>query len=157
MTTLLNGVWDSVSPKILNLIKAWKIKQSSINPAHFFTHRPPGEEEKGYLGLVVIWVSVNPGSTFSYTAYDVSKEILDLLQKNGVENAVVEWQEAILQRLADQPLIHYVSSKNSTHYVHCFLTPLLGIPLVTEVIEAEDSQDTLTLWFYKCYAPVTLH
>ncbi|KAG2119820.1 uncharacterized protein F5147DRAFT_742104 [Suillus discolor] len=56
--TPLNGVWDAVAPQICDLIKAQKIDWSSIDLARFFTHAPLGEEAKGGLGPVVIWVSV---------------------------------------------------------------------------------------------------
>ena len=146
--TPLNGVWDTVGPEIRDLIKARKINWSSVDPARFFTHRPLGEEEKGSLGPVVIWVGVIPGSTSSDTAHKVSQEILVLLLKNGVEDAVVEWCEAVPQRLAGPPLMRHASSVNATHYVCHFLTPILGIPLVAGGME-EDAQGTLTLWFHK--------
>ena len=92
--TPLNGVWDTVGPEILKLINAQKIKWSALNLARFFTDGPPGEEEKGSLGPVVIWVGVIPGSISSDTAHEVSQEILTLLLNNGVENVVVEWREA---------------------------------------------------------------
>jgi len=97
--TPLNGVWDTVGPEIRDLIKARKIKWSSIDPARFFTHGPPGDEEKGSLGPVVIWVGVIPGSTSSDTAHEVSQEILALCLKNRVEDAVVEWREVVPQRV----------------------------------------------------------
>jgi hypothetical protein len=149
--TPLNGVWDTVGPEIRDLIKARKINWSSVDPARFFTHGPLGEEEKGSLGPVVIWVGVIPGSTSSGTAHEVSQEILALLLKNGVEDAVVEWREAVLQRLAGPPLMRHVGSNNATHYVRRFLTALLGIPLATEGMEEEDAQPegTLTLWFHE--------
>ena len=56
-------------------------------------------EDEGSLGPVVIWIGVIPGSTSSDTAHEVSQEILVLLLKNGVENVVVEWHEAVVQRL----------------------------------------------------------
>ena len=143
--TPLNGVWDTVGPEIRDLIKARKINWSSIDPARFFTHG----EEKGSLGPVVIWVGVIPGSTSSDTAHEVSQEILALLLKNGVEDAVVEWREAVMQRLAGQPLMRHVGDSNATHYVRRFLTALLGIPLPTEGMEEEDAQGTLTLWFHE--------
>ncbi|KIY53267.1 hypothetical protein FISHEDRAFT_63434 [Fistulina hepatica ATCC 64428] len=115
--TPLNGVWDTVGPEIRDLIKARKINWSSVDPARFFTHGPPGEEEKGSLGPVVIWVGVIPGSTSSDTAHEVSQEILMFLLKNGVEDAVVEWREAVPQRLAGPPLMRHVGSNNATHYV----------------------------------------
>ncbi|KAF8337086.1 uncharacterized protein EI90DRAFT_3014028 [Cantharellus anzutake] len=75
------------------------------------------------------------------------REILTLLRKNGVDNVVVEWREAVLQRLAGPPLMCHVDSSNATHYVRRFLTALLGVPLSTK--EMEDSQGTLTLWFHE--------
>jgi len=147
--TPLNGVWDTVGPEICDLIKARKCNWSSIDPARFFTHGPLGEEEKGSLGPIVIWVGVIPGSTSSDTAHKVSQEILALLLKNGVEDAVVEWREAVPQKLAGPPLMRHVGSTNATHYVRRFLTALLGIPLATEGMEEEDAQGTLTLWFHE--------
>jgi hypothetical protein len=145
--TPLNGVWNTVGPEIRDLIKARKINWSSVDPARFFTHGPPGADEKGSLGPVVIWVGVKPSSTSSDTAHDVSQEILALLLKNGIKDAVVEWREAVPQRLAGPPLMRHVDSYNSTHYVRRFLTALLGIPLATEGMEKKDAQGTLTLWF----------
>ncbi|KAI1794500.1 hypothetical protein LXA43DRAFT_107496 [Ganoderma leucocontextum] len=145
--TPLNQVWGAVLPQIRDIIKARKIQWSSIDPARFFTHGPPGEEEKGSLGPVVIWIGVLPGSTSPDTAYDVSQEILALLRKNGVEGVVVEWREAVPQRLAGLPLMGHADSTDATHYVRRFLTALLAVPLTTEDMEEDDSQGTLTLWF----------
>jgi len=147
--TPLNGVWDAVGPQIRDLIKARKIEWSSVDPARFFTHAPLGEEAKGSLGPVVIWVGVTPGSTSADTAHEVSGKILALLLKNGVKDVVVEWREAVPQRLAGPPLMRHVDSSNATHYVRHFLTALLGVPLATEEMEEEDSQGTLTLWFHE--------
>jgi hypothetical protein len=146
--TPLNGVWETVGPKICDLIMAQKINLSSVDPARFFTQATPGEEEKGSLGPIVIWVGVIPGST-SDTAHEVSQEILVLLREHGVKDAVVEWREAVLQRLADPPLMRHVGSTNPTHHVRRFLTALLGIPLATKGMEVEDAQGTLTLWFHE--------
>ncbi|KAH9973768.1 hypothetical protein BGW80DRAFT_1560210 [Lactifluus volemus] len=147
--TPLNSVWDTVGPQIRDLVKARKIHWSSIDPARFFTHAPLGEGGKGSLGPVVIWVGVIPGSTSADTAHEVSQEILTLLRKNGVDDAVVEWREAVPQRLAGPPLMRHVNSFNSTHYIRRFLTPLHGVPLAAEGMEEEDSQGTLTLWFHE--------
>ncbi|KZP07741.1 hypothetical protein FIBSPDRAFT_914423 [Athelia psychrophila] len=124
------------------------INWSSVDPACFFTHGPPGEE-KGSLSPTAIWVGVIPGSTSSNTTHKVSQEILALLLKNGVEDVAVEWHEAVPQRLAGPPLMHHVGSDNATHYVCRFLTAILGIPLVIKGMEEEDAQGTLTLWFHK--------
>ncbi|KAF9060746.1 hypothetical protein BDP27DRAFT_1491913 [Rhodocollybia butyracea] len=116
---------------ICELIKARKINWLSINPACFFTHPLP-EDTKGILGPVVIWIGVPPGSTITDTAHKVSQEILTLLQKNRVDNAVVEWCEAVLQRLAGPPLMRHVA-----------------MPPIIEELEEEDLQGTLTLWFHE--------
>jgi len=147
--TPLNGVWESVGPKIVELITTRNLNWSSVDPARFFTHATPGEEEKGSLGPVVIWLGVIPGSTSSDTAHEVSQEILTLLQENGVEDSVVEWRESVLQRLAGPPLMRHVGSTNPTHHVRRFLTALLGIPLSAQGMEWEDRQGTLTLWFHE--------
>src|ERR1700691_3839762 len=147
--TPLNGVWETVGPKIVDLITIRKFNWSSVDPARFFTHATPGEEEKGSLGPVVIWVGVSPGSTSSNAAHEVSQEILALLQEHEVKDAVIEWREAVLQRLAGPPLMRHVGSTNPTHHVRQFLTALLSIPLVTQGMEVEDAQGTLTLWFHE--------
>ncbi|KAI5981228.1 hypothetical protein EDD15DRAFT_428857 [Pisolithus albus] len=147
--TPLNKVWDVVGPKIRDIINTWEILWSSIDTARFFTHGPPGEEELGSLGPVVIWIGVKPGSTSSDTAHDVSQEILALLQKHEVEGIVVEWREAVLQRLAGPPLMRHAGSTRATHYVRRFLTPLLAVPLTTEDMENDLSEGTLTLWFHE--------
>ncbi|KAJ7511799.1 hypothetical protein B0H11DRAFT_2371103 [Mycena galericulata] len=128
--TPLNSVWDTVGPQIRDLIKAREVHWSSVDPARFFTHPQPGEEAKGSLGPVVIWVGVFPGSTSSEIAHEISQDILALLLKNGVEDVVVEWREAFPQRLAGSPLLRHVGSTSATHY-------------------EEDAQDTLTLWFHE--------
>jgi hypothetical protein len=147
--TPLNDVWESVGPKIVELITARKLNWSSVDPARFFTHATPGEEKKGSLGPVVIWLGVLPGSTSSDTAHEVSQEIFTLLQEHGVKDVVVQWREAVLQRLAGPALMRHVGSTNPTHHVRRFLTALLGIPLATQGMEGEDSQGTLTLWFHE--------
>ncbi|KAH9971687.1 hypothetical protein BGW80DRAFT_1136704, partial [Lactifluus volemus] len=93
--TPLNKVWDdTVRPQISRrILKAEKIQWPSIGLARFFTHGQPGEEDKGSLGPVVIWIGVPPGSTSPDTAHDISQQILTLLRKNDVEGVVVEWSE----------------------------------------------------------------
>ncbi|KAH7876924.1 uncharacterized protein C8R40DRAFT_1159842 [Lentinula edodes] len=151
-STPLNGVWDSVGPQIIDLLNARKIDWTSVDPARFFTHAPLGEDPKGSLGPVVIWVGVIPDSTSANTAHEVSQQILTLLQKNGVNSAVVEWREAVLQMLAGLPLMCHVDVSDATHHVRRFLTPLLGTPLTTEGME----EGTLTL-YNKVYGVSNCH
>ena len=146
--TQLNSIWDdTVGPQVRDIVKAHQINWTSINPARFFTHGPSGEEGKGSLGPVVIWVGVSPGSTSAATADNVSQDILALLLRYGVNDVVVEWREAVPQTLAGVPLLPHVGSTNTTHHVRHFLTPLLGMPLATSQMDTEDAGGTLTLWF----------
>ncbi|EDR10432.1 uncharacterized protein LACBIDRAFT_317358 [Laccaria bicolor S238N-H82] len=147
--TPLNKVWDVVGPQICDIIKAQDILWSSIDTARFFTHGPPGEEEKGTLGPVVIWIGVKPGLTPADTAHNTSQEILALLRKNGVEDVEVEWREAVLQKLAGPPLMRHAESRDPTHYARRFLTALHAVPLTAEGMETDDSQGTLTLWMHE--------
>lgn len=98
----LTDVWDSVGPKIVELLTARQVNWASIDPARFVTTN--SDNDKGSLGPVVVWVGVRPGSTSSDIAHDISQEILVLLAEFGVTDVVVEWRETVLQRLAGVPL-----------------------------------------------------
>jgi hypothetical protein len=97
--TPLNDCWGTVAPKIIDLLDQHDIRFSSIDPVRFFTHGPPGEEEKGTLGPVTIWIGIRPGSATVEAARDTSLGVLEILKANGVEDAVVEWCEAVVERL----------------------------------------------------------
>ncbi|KAG6850417.1 hypothetical protein H0H93_013642 [Arthromyces matolae] len=145
--TSLNPVWPTVGPQICNILKTHNIRWVSIDPARFFTHE---EDEQGCLGPPVIWVGVQPGSTTSHSAHEVSQEILAILLQNGVQDVVIEWRETVLQRLVGPPLMPHVITYDPTHHLRRFLTPLLGVPLATQGMEEEEgAQGTLTLWFHE--------
>ena len=59
--------------------------------------RPP---TAGRVGYIVVWVGVIPSFTSADTANEVSQEILALLLKNGVDDTVLEWREAVPAKLA---------------------------------------------------------
>ena len=146
--TPLNAVWGTVGPQIRDIVKAHGVKYSSIDTARFYTHGPPGEEEKGSLGPVVVWIGVRPGSTSADTAHDVSLVILTLLEKNKVTGVVVEWREAVVQRLAGPPLLRSTDTTDATFRVRRFLTNLLAIPITTASNEKDDAQGTTTMFFH---------
>ena len=98
--TPLQKVWDTVGPQICDIMQVHEVKWASIDVD---THCPPGDEENG--SPVVIWIGVQPASTSADTAHVVSQLILALLQKNGVESVVVEWTEAVVQRLGGPSLL----------------------------------------------------
>ncbi|KAI0038490.1 hypothetical protein FA95DRAFT_1216494 [Auriscalpium vulgare] len=147
--TALNPVWDSVAPEIVELITMEKIACSSVGAVRFFTHPTEEARDEGRLGPVVVWLGVDPGSTSPDAAHEISQRILALLGKYGVNDAVVEWREAVLQRLGGPPLMAHADSADFTHHVRRFLTALLGIPLATQGMEKDDAQGTLTLWFHE--------
>jgi prolyl-tRNA synthetase len=97
----LNEVWDTVAPEIRKIIKSYGIMKSyTIDTARFFTHAPPGgDEKKGSLGPVVVWICIQPGAISADIAHDASQQILTLLQKHEVEGVVVEWRESVVQRV----------------------------------------------------------
>ncbi|KAJ7193519.1 hypothetical protein GGX14DRAFT_588432 [Mycena pura] len=97
--TPLNKVWDTVGPQVCEIINAHEIKWSAVNTVPLSTHAPPGEEKKSSLDPFLIWIGVQPGSTSAGAAHDISQQILDLLQKHGVEGVVVEWREAVVRML----------------------------------------------------------
>lgn len=139
--TSLNKVWGTVGPKIRDLIKQYKVHYSSIDPARFLTHEEGGTTT---LGPVTIWIGVHPASTSPNTAHEVSQAILALLAKHGVEDAVVEWREAIVSKLAGPALMRVVGSNNPTAHVRRIFTPALNVPIATE-----DAQGSLTLFFHE--------
>ena len=94
--TPLNAVWDTVGPQIRELLKARKIRYSSISTARFVTD---GEDGRSTHGPVVIWIATHPTSTTAKNAHDASLDILALLKANGVGGVVVEWFEGVVERM----------------------------------------------------------
>ncbi|KAJ7157107.1 hypothetical protein C8R46DRAFT_1225719 [Mycena filopes] len=141
--TTLNPVWEAVGPQIRDILKAHRTHWSSIDPARFFTHTPVGLDGKGSLGPVVIWIGVAPNSTSADTAHEISQEILTLLRKNGVEDAVVEWREAVPQKLVGPPLMKHANMNDPTHHVRRPFTALLGVPLTNQDTNGNPSRRVL--------------
>ncbi|KAJ6463355.1 hypothetical protein C8R45DRAFT_1055836 [Mycena sanguinolenta] len=139
--TPLNAVWDTVAPQIRELLKARKIRYSVIMPARFLTC---GEDGEDTLGPVVIWIATHSTSTTAENAYDASPEILALLEANGVEGAVVEWYEGVVERLSGPPLLRDTDGINPTHHVRRFLTTALSMP-----ITISERQGSVTLFFHE--------
>ncbi|KAI0768163.1 hypothetical protein BD413DRAFT_614815 [Trametes elegans] len=64
--TPLNKAWPAVGLQICAVLKAWKLRRWSIDPARFFTDRRCGGNAQGALGPpVVVWIGVadNMGDT----------------------------------------------------------------------------------------------
>lgn len=154
--TPLNAVWDTVLPRIGDLVISRGIRCSSIDPVRFFTHAYQGaentEDEEARLGPAVVWVGVWPGTTSPDTAHNVSQSILAILLESGVTDVVVEWREAVLQRLVGPPLLRRVRVRDDgdpSLRARRFLMPLLGLSLAGAGTEEDDGEGTLTLWFHE--------
>jgi len=144
--TRLNEVWHDVAPQICKLLKARHIRYSAVKAARFFTH---GEDEKGCLGPIVIWIATHPKTTTAENAHDVSPDIISLLETFGVKGAVIEWYEGAVETLAALPLLRVTLDTNPTYYVRRFLTAVLGMPITTKEREADDAQGSVGFFFHE--------
>ena len=144
--TRLNEVWHEVAPKICTLLKDRHIRYSAVKAARFFTH---GEDEKGSLGPIVIWIATHPKTTTAENAHDVSPDIISLLETFGVKGAVIEWYEGVVETLAGPPLLRVTLDTDPTYYVRRFLTAALGMPITTEEREDDDAQGTVGFFFHE--------
>ena len=70
----------------------------AINTACFVTHGEDGKDSET-IGPVVIWISTHPTTTTAENAHDVSQDVLALLKANGVEGAVVERYQGVVEKL----------------------------------------------------------
>jgi len=143
--TSLNDVWSTVGPQVSKLVKD-RMNRYSIDPARFVTRGGDGEET---LGPVVIWVGVYPGSTSANTAHEVSQNILELLEKNGVKDVEVEWHEAVSWKAAGPALLRVVGNNNPTVHVRRHLTAALGMPIATAGREVDDAQGSVGFFFHE--------
>ncbi|KAF9790395.1 hypothetical protein BJ322DRAFT_385619 [Thelephora terrestris] len=114
--------------------------------ARFFTH---GEDGKGSLGPIVIWIATHPDTTTAENAHDVSPDIISLLEKVGVEGAVIEWYEGTVETLAGPPLLRVTLDTDPTYYVRRFLTAVLGMPITTQEREDDDAQGSVGFFFHE--------
>lgn len=64
--------------------------------ARFSTRDDDGKDK---LGPIVIWIATYPSTTTAENVHNLSPEIISLLKANGVEGAVIEWYEGVMQRL----------------------------------------------------------
>lgn len=98
--TRLNEVWHDVALQICEILKARGIRYSAVKAARFLTHDEDGESS---LGPIVIWIATHPNTTTAENAHDVSPDIISLLATFGVEGAVIEWYEGVVERLSGPP------------------------------------------------------
>ena len=139
--TLLNAIWDTASH-----LKAQKICYSANKIAYFVTH---SKDRKDTLSPIVIWIVTHPTTTTTKNVHNAFPDILILLRANGVEGTVVEWHKGAIEKLSSPHLLHVTHNINPTHYVCCFLTTALGMPIATVEREVNDAQGSVTLFFHE--------
>ncbi|KAJ3832143.1 hypothetical protein EV361DRAFT_791176, partial [Lentinula raphanica] len=65
--TPLNAIWDTVGRQVCDVVKARKIRLTTVNAARFVTHF---EDETTSCGPVVNWTTVHPNSTSAKEAHE---------------------------------------------------------------------------------------
>lgn len=144
--TQLNKVWHDVAPQICKILKARDIRYSAVKAARFFTH---GEDGKGSLGPIVVWIATHPKTTTAENAHDVSPDIIGLLATVEVEGAVIEWYEGAVETLSGPPLLRVTLDTDPTYYLRRFLTAALSIPITAKEREADDAQGSVGFFFHE--------
>ncbi|KAF5317407.1 hypothetical protein D9611_003548 [Ephemerocybe angulata] len=101
--TPLGNIWDTVIDPICLIVGSGVPDYSSIGAGRLYTHgpagftpNPDGRTDGGSLSPGAVLVAVPPGSTNADTAREVSEEIFALLDQHGVDDAMVEWREAVI-------------------------------------------------------------
>jgi hypothetical protein len=140
----LNAVWKTVGPRVRDLVKAQRVRYTSIDVARFVTY---GNNDEEIPGSVVIWVGVYPGSTTADTAHDISTDILALLETHNIQGVEVEWRESIYWKGSGPALLRTVGNVNNTVDVRGPLTAALGVPIATS--DRPGAQGTLGFYFHE--------
>ena len=144
--TRLNEVWYDVAPQICKLLKDRHIRYSTVAPARFLAHDEDGRSSRG---PIVIWISVHPKTATAENAHDVSPDIISLLETFGVQGAVIEWCEGVVERLDGLPPLRVTLDTDPTYYVRHFLTAGLSMPITTKEREPDDAQGSVGFFFHE--------
>lgn len=105
--------------------------------------------EDGPLGPIVIWIATHPGTTSAQDAHDASPAILEILEAFKVMNAVVEWYEGVVEKLAGPALLRTTNDSNPTYYVRRTFTAALGMLIATKEREVDDAQGSVAFFFHE--------
>ncbi|KAI6143286.1 hypothetical protein BKA82DRAFT_156792 [Pisolithus tinctorius] len=92
--------------------------------------------------------SIASHATTAENTHNASQDILALLEDNGVKGVVVEWYEGVVEKLSGLPLLRITSKIDPTHYVCCFLTTVLGMPIASVEREATNTHGSVALFFH---------
>lgn len=135
-TAMNDQVWRAVAPLIVALFKERRIAYSVLMSVRFSIE---DEDGKKVTGPLVVWVALHPGRNTASDARDVSPGILNILVQHGVEGAVVEWYEGVVEKLTGPPLLRVTNDTDPSYYVRRALTAALGMPIAAKEMEGSVS------------------
>ncbi|KAL1741578.1 hypothetical protein HDZ31DRAFT_84747 [Schizophyllum fasciatum] len=139
-------VWGEVAPLIVALFKERHIEYSALMSVRFSIE---DEDGKKVMGPLVVWVALHPGRNTASDARNVSPDVLDILVQHGVEGAVVEWYEGVVEKLTGPPLLRVTNDTNPSYYVRRALTAALGMPIAAKEMEDDDAQGSVSFFFHE--------
>lgn len=145
-TAMNDQVWREVAPLIVALFKERRIAYSTLMSVRFSIE---DEDGKKVTSPLVVWVALHPGRNTASNARDVSPDVLSILVKHGVEGAVVEWYEGVVEKLTGPPLLRVTNDTNPSYYVRRALTAALGMPIAAKEMEADDAQGSVSFFFHE--------
>ena len=148
--TRLAAVWGEVLLLIDAILFAAIHRSYSIDAARFFTIPGGQEDDAGFLGPAVVWVTVDPAlNVSSDTAHRVSQDILALLRKHDAGDAIVEWCEGVMFRLTGPCVLPTVFRAGATAQVRRHLTSTINLPISPAEMEDVGQQGSIGLLFHE--------
>ncbi|KZT38378.1 hypothetical protein SISSUDRAFT_1128831 [Sistotremastrum suecicum HHB10207 ss-3] len=141
---------ETVAPEIIELLKdpSRGICVSTMLPVRFST---PDEDGRAVLDdYIVLWISVHPNTTKETSCRNANVDILSLLAKHGIQDAVVHWIEGAVEPLAGPPpLMRVVGDTDPSHYIRRALTAVSGMPLAADALAESGVQGSLGLYIHE--------
>ena len=148
--TRLAAVWGDVLLQIDAIIFAAIHRSYSIDAARFFTIPGGQEDDTGFFGPAVVWVTVDPAlGVSSALAHRVSQDIVALLNKHSAGDAIVEWCEGVVFQLTSPRVLPTVHATHPTAQVRRHLTTTLNMPIAPAEMEDLDQHGSIGLLFHE--------
>lgn len=131
--TLLNAVWNTVTPQILALMKAHGLKYSMLKTVCFSTVKN-GKEET--FGPVIVWIAIYPNTTNAGAIHDATPDILHILADTQITDVVIKWYKESVKRLAGPPLMSVENNTSPRFSLNRPFNTGLGIPVARQSDDA---------------------
>ncbi|KAJ7194679.1 hypothetical protein GGX14DRAFT_678224 [Mycena pura] len=123
----LGDKWETVRPKIRDVLDEHQVRFSSIDLVRFRT--VPDQQTPAVIRPVVIWIGVLTGSLAGEDAFNSANAILALLEEEEITGVDVEFRESVFRRSAGAELYGPASDVNAIRHVIDPLTTTLGLPI----------------------------